>query len=195
MILLVKGLIREFRTKSSKATLDSQRGISVEGECQRMTHVHSLVTYSICLCLQFCAQLSPALDTDLSCTLDHPSIAHTVAQDASLKRHVTPSAHHIHPKCLPVPFLIMYHTMHMRCCRPNLVVVIFFSVGLRCKGLKSAKLLETATRSKKHKTTVEGERLRTVHIMERTCICMRAHVYIPCPPKPIRMISEFFRSI
>ena len=38
IILLVKGLIRELRTKSSKATLDSQRGIRIEGECQYMAH-------------------------------------------------------------------------------------------------------------------------------------------------------------
>ena len=34
---LVKSLIREFRTKSSKATLDSQRDIRVE--CQHMAHL------------------------------------------------------------------------------------------------------------------------------------------------------------
>ena len=33
----------------------------------------------------------------------------------------------------------MYHTLHMRCCRPDLVIDISLSVGLSCKGLKSAK--------------------------------------------------------
>ena len=72
----------------------------------------------------------------------------------------------------------MYHTLHMRCCRPDLVIDIFLFVALTCKGLNSAKVLETVTRSKNHETIVEGQRLRTVHIRERTCICMRAHVYL-----------------
>ena len=46
---------------------------------------------------------------------------------------------------------------------------MFFSVGLSCKGLKSAKVRATPTKSKKRETIVEGQRLRTVHIMERTC--------------------------
>ena len=45
----------------------------------------------------------------------------------------------------------------MRCCRPDLVIDIFLTVGLSCKGLKSATVLETATRSKKHETIVEGD--------------------------------------
>ena len=50
---------------------------------------------------------------------------------------------------LPSVVLIMYHTLHMRCCRPDLVTDIFLSVALTCEGLKSAEVLETATRSKK----------------------------------------------
>ena len=38
----------------------------------------------------------------------------------------------------------------------------------RC-SMKSEKVLETAARSKKHETVVEGQRLRTTDIMERTC--------------------------
>ena len=72
----------------------------------------------------------------------------------------------------------MNHTLHMRCCRLDLVIDIVLSVGLSCKGLKSAKVLETARKSKKHETIVEGQRLGTVHIMERTCICIRTRVYI-----------------
>ena len=82
------------------------------------------------------------------------------------------------PCCFPLPFLIMYHTFHMRCCRPDLVIDMFLTVGLTCKDLKSAKVHETAATSKKHETIVEGPRLRIVHIMERPCICMRAHVYL-----------------
>ena len=62
--------------------------------------------------------------------------------------------------------------------RPELVIDIFLNVGLSCKGLKSAKVLETASRSKKHETIVEGQRLRTVHTMERTCTCIRARIYM-----------------
>ena len=62
-----------------------------------------------------------------------------------------------------------FHTLHMRCCRPVLVLDISLSVGRSCKGLKSAKVLETATRSKNNESIVEGHRLRTVHIMGRTC--------------------------
>ena len=50
-------------------------------------------------------------------------------------------------------------TLHMRCCRPDLVIDIFLSVGLSCKSLQSATVLETATK-KKHETIVEGERFR-----------------------------------
>ena len=72
----------------------------------------------------------------------------------------------------------MYHTLHMRCCRPDLVIDIFFFVGLSCEGLKSPKVFETGTRNKKNETIVEGQRLRTVHIMERTCTRMRAQIYL-----------------
>ena len=66
----------------------------------------------------------------------------------------------------------------MRCCRPDLVIDIFFRVDVSCKGLKSAKVLQTATRSKKKRDIiVEGQRLRTVHNMERTCfVC--AHMFV-----------------
>ena len=69
----------------------------------------------------------------------------------------------------------MYHTLLIRRFRLDLVIDIFL-----CKDLKSAKVLETATRSEKHETIVEAERLRTIHIMERTCLCMsaRVHFYI-----------------
>ena len=48
------------------------------------SHVHS------------CSQ-SVSLCHSLLSTLDDPSNALALAQVASLKRHVTPSAHHIHP--------------------------------------------------------------------------------------------------
>ena len=56
---------------------------------------------------------------------------------------------HVLSGCLPLP----------PCCRPDLVIDIFLSVGLSCKGLKSAKVLETAARSKRHETIVEGQKL------------------------------------
>ena len=40
-------------------------------------------------------------------------------------------------------------------------------------GLKSEKVLHTATRSKKHETIVEGQQLPTAHIMERACSRLR----------------------
>ena len=38
---------------------------------------------------------------------------------------------------------------------------------LSCASLRSVTVLETATRSKKHETIVEGQRLRTADIMAR----------------------------
>ena len=39
--------------------------------------------------------------------------------------------------------------------------------------MKSREVLETATRSQKHETTVEGQRLRNADIMERKCSKLR----------------------
>ena len=43
--------------------------------------------------------------------------------------------------------------------------------------LKSRKVLETATRSKKHETIVEGQSLRKADIMESKCSSLRFHVH------------------
>ena len=61
--------IREFRTKSSKATLSPNRTSGVEGECRHMAH-NALPD-------RLCSQLSQSCCTHL---INHPS-QHAVAQD------------------------------------------------------------------------------------------------------------------
>ena len=52
----------------------------------------------------------------------------------------------------------------------NTIVYNFFKLDTHTK---SRKVLETATRSKKRETIVEGQRLRTAHIMESKCSRLR----------------------
>ena len=95
----------------------------------------------------------------------------------------------------------MYHTLHLRCCRPDLVLDIFLSVGLSCRGLeicikkkKCLKQLREAKKNMKPLCKVKGFEQYTswtVHVL-----CMRAHVaYIYVHMKKINKYIKYVITV